>query len=418
MCSVVILIVPSYRTNKTMSIINGSNRLQIYGNRVILRKKKRGILMIYLDYAASAPPYPQVAERVAQVMTEFFGNPGAIHGPGNQSRRILQESRRTVARLLGVREQELFFTSGGTEANNWAVKLGLPGKKHIIASAIEHKSVLEPLRQLEKQGYSVTYVAPDKTGRISVAAVEKAVNADTGLICVQAVNNETGVIQDVDGLAALAKRRGIPYFCDAVQSFGHIRQDLSKAGIVSLSAHKLGGPSGIGCLGVRYPYFSAPMIYGGGQEQGRRSGTENVPGAAGFALAAELAAAEPEETLRELRDILERKLKNIAPNLVINGADAPRHPAILNCRFPGMTGEEMAARLDLKGICVSPGAACAARERNPSHVLLAMGQTERQAMEAVRFSLGRLTTVDEITATAQAVAEILNREQSLKASTV
>ena len=365
--------------------------------------------MIYLDYAASAPPYPQVAERVAQVMTESFGNPGAIHGPGNQARRILQESRQTVARLLGVREQEVFFTSGGTEANNWAVKLGLPGKKHIVASAIEHKSVLEPLRQLEKQGYSVTYVAPDGTGRISVAAVEKAVNADTGLICVQAVNNETGVIQDVDGLAALAKKRGILYFCDAVQSFGHIRQDLSKAGIVSLSAHKLGGPRGIGCLVVRYPYFSAPMIYGGGQEQGRRSGTENVPGAAGFALAAELAAAEPEETLRELRNTLERKLKNIAPNLVINGADAPRHPSVLSCRFPGMTGEEMAARLDLKGICVSPGAACAARERNPSHVLLAMGQTERQAMEAVRFSIGRLTTVDEINATAQAVAEILNK---------
>ena len=368
--------------------------------------------MIYLDYAASAPPYPQVAERVAQVMTESFGNPGAIHGPGNQARRILQESRRTVARLLGVREQEVFFTSGGTEANNWAVKLGLPGKKHIVASAIEHKSVLEPLRQLEKQGYSVTYVAPDETGRISVAAVEKAVNADTGLICVQAVNNETGVIQDVDSLAALAKKRGIPYFCDAVQSFGHIRQDLSKAGIVSLSAHKLGGPRGIGCLVVRYPIFPGPMIHGGGQEQGRRSGTENVPGAAGFALAAELAAAGLDaETarLRELTENLQRKLKEAAPNLVVNGTDTPRHPGILNCRFPGMTGEEMAARLDLRGICVSPGAACAARERNPSHVLLAMGQTERQAMEAVRFSLGRLTTVDEINATAQAVAEILNK---------
>ena len=249
MRSVVILIVPSYRTNETMSIINGSNRLQIYGNRVILRKKERGILMIYLDYAASAPPYPQVAERVAQVMTESFGNPGAIHGPGNQARRILQESRRTVARLLGVREQEVFFTSGGTEANNWAVRLGLPGKKHIVASAIEHKSVLEPLRQLEKQGYAVAYVAPDETGRISVAAVEKAVTADTGLICVQAVNNETGVVQDMDSLAAFAKKRGIPYFCDAVQSFGHIRQDLSKAGIISLSAHKFGGPRGIGCLG-------------------------------------------------------------------------------------------------------------------------------------------------------------------------
>lgn len=365
--------------------------------------------MIYLDYAASAPPYPQVAERVAQVMAESFGNPGAIHGPGNQARRILQESRRTVAKLLGVREQEVFFTSGGTEANNWAVKLGLPVKKHIVASAIEHKSVLEPLRRLEKQGYAVTYVAPDGAGQILAEAVEKSITADTGLICVQAVNNETGVIQDVDTLAALAKKRGIPYFCDAVQSFGHVRQDLSKASIVSLSAHKLGGPRGIGCLVIRYPYFPDPMILGGGQELGKRSGTENVPGAAGFARAAELSAAEPERKLRELRDTLEGKLKEIVPNMVINGADAPRHPGILNCRFPGMTGEEMAARLDLKGICVSPGAACGARDGGASHVLLAMGQTERQAKEAVRFSLGRLTTVDEINATAQAVAEILKK---------
>ena len=368
--------------------------------------------MTYLDYAASALPYPQAAERQYRVMTDTFGNPGAIHGPGNQARRLLQESRRTIAKLLNVREQEVFFTSGGTEANNWAVQLGTPGKKHIVAAATEHKSVLEPLRQLEKEGYSVTYVAPDQTGRILADAVEKAITPDTGLLCVQAVNNETGVIQDVDALAELAKKRRIPYFCDAVQSFGHVRQNLNKASILSLSAHKFGGPRGIGCLVVRYPIFPGPMIQGGGQEQGRRSGTENVPGAAGLALAAELAMAELDAEnarLRELTEILEQKLKAVAPGHVINGEGAPRHPGILNCRFPGVSGEEMAARLDFKGICVSPGAACAAREGRPSHVLLAMGQTEQQATEAVRFSIGRLTTVDEINATAQAVAEILNQ---------
>lgn len=368
--------------------------------------------MIYLDYAASAPPYPQVTERVCQVMTEAFGNPGAMHGPANHARRILQESRRTIARLLNAREQEVFFTSGGTEANNWALTLGLPGKRHIVAAATEHKSVLEPLRQLEKQGYSVTYVAPDEDGRIPVEAVEKAINAHTGLIAVQAVNNETGVLQDVDGLAALAKKRGIPYFCDAVQSFGHARQDLSKANILSLSAHKFGGPRGVGCLVVRYPIFPGPMIHGGGQELGKRSGTENVPGAAGMALAAALSIEEQErETVRltELTAALEGKLKEIVPDMVINGGNAPRHPGILNCRFPGITGEELAVRLDLKGICVSPGAACGVRDRAPSHVLRAMGQTERQAGEAVRFSLGRLTTMDEINATAQAVANILNK---------
>ena len=364
--------------------------------------------MIYLDYAASSPPYPQAAEKQLQVMLDAYGNPGAVHGPGNQARRILQESRRTIAKLLNVREQEVFFTSGGTEANNWAVHLGIPGKKHMVAAATEHKSVLESLREMERQGYRVTYVRPDQMGRILPETVEQAITPDTGLICVQAVNNETGVIQDVDGLADLAKKRGIPYFCDAVQSFGHVRQNLNKAGIISLSAHKLGGPRGIGCLVVRYPVFPNPMILGGGQEQGKRSGTENVAGAAAFALAAELALAEPEENLRELRGTLERKLKEIAPSVVINGENALRHPGILNCRFPSITGEEMAARLDLKGVCVSPGAACGARNPKPSHVLLAMGQTEQQAKEAIRFSLGRLTTMDEINATAQAVAEILN----------
>lgn len=364
--------------------------------------------MIYLDYAASSPPYPQAAEKQLAVMLDTYGNPGAIHGPGNQARQVLQRARRSLARLLNVREQEVFFTSGGTEANNWAVRLGLPGKKHIVAAATEHKSVLEALKELERQGYKVTYVRPDHEGRIMPETVEQATTPDTGLICVQAVNNETGVIQDVNALAALAKKRGIPYFCDAVQSFGHVRQDLHKASIISLSAHKLGGPRGVGCLVVRYPTFPAPMIHGGGQEQGRRSGTENVPGAAGFALAAEMAMAEPGEKLRELRDALESKLKAVAPGIVINGAGAPRHPGILNCRFPGITGEEMAALLDLKGVCVSPGAACGARNPQPSHVLLAMGQPEQQAKEAIRFSLGRLTTMEEINATAQAVAEILN----------
>lgn len=370
--------------------------------------------MIYLDYAASAPPYPQAAERQLQMMTEYFANPGAIHQSGNRARHILQESRRTLARLLQVREQEVFFTSGGTEANNWAVRLGcVPGRHHIVAAATEHKSVLEPLRRMEREGYAVTYVRPDGNGRILPEAVRSAMGADTGLLCVQAVNNETGVIQDTDAFAALAKKFGARYFCDAVQSFGHIRQNLHKADLISLSAHKLGGPRGVGCLVVRYPAIIAPLISGGGQEQGLRSGTENLPGAAGFARAAELAMAEREAEsarLEELTAELTRKLMEIAPNTVINGEGAPRHPGILSCRFPGITGEEMAVRLDLKGICVSPGAACGARDGKPSHVLLAMGQTEQQAAQAVRFSLGRLTTKDEIAATVNAVADILRTE--------
>lgn len=367
--------------------------------------------MIYLDYAASAPPYPQAARRQYEVMTEAFGNPGAIHTAGNQARKLLQDARRSLARLLQVREQEVFFTSGGTESNNWAVKCGCaPGRRHIVAAATEHKSVLEPLKEMEDQGYRVTYVLPDEAGRIPVERVRNAITSDTGLLCIQAVNNETGVIQDVEAFAALAKKCGARYFCDAVQSFGHVRQALNRADFISISAHKLGGPRGVGCLVARYPHLIAPLIRGGGQEQSRRSGTENLPGAAGFALAAELQEKELDAETARLRDLtheLARRLKEAAPNMVINGEGVARHPGIINCRFPGMTGEEMAVRLDLKGICVSPGAACAARESRPSHVLLAMGQTEQQAREAVRFSIGRLTTMEEISATAQAVAETL-----------
>ena len=370
--------------------------------------------MIYLDYAASAPMDPQAARRQYEVALETFGNPGAIHNAGNQARRILQEARRSLASVLHVREQEIFFTSGGTEANNWAVQLGAARGRHIIAAATEHKSVLEPLRQLEKQSHAVTYIPPDDRGRILVEAVEQAIRPDTGLLCVQAVNNETGAVQDVTGLADLAKRRGIAYFCDAVQSFGHLRQELHKASFISFSAHKLGGPRGVGCLVVRYPHFPEPMIRGGGQELGKRSGTENVAGIAAFSLAAELSAAELDQEeirLRALRDHFEEKLKEALPTTVINSEGAPRHPGILNCRFPGITGEEMAVRLDLKGICVSPGAACGAREASPSHVLLAMGQTEQQAREAVRFSLGKYTTLEEIEKTAQTVAQIVNKKK-------
>ena len=388
-----------------------TKRLQKMPRHDILKENtKGGNSMIYLDYAASAPPYPQVAEKVRQVMIDAYGNPGAIHQAGNHARWILHESRRCLARLLNVREQEVFFTSGGTEANNWAVKLGCRNgdRRHIVVAATEHKSVLEAVRQMETQGYTVTRLQPDKDGRITPEAVDAALTANTALLCVQAVNNETGVIQDVEAIAALAKKKGVRYLCDAVQSFGHVEQPLHKADFISISAHKLGGPRGVGCLVVRYPHRLPPLIHGGGQELGHRSGTENLPGIAGFALAAQLSMdslKEEEVRLQSLTDTLLEKLKEAVPTLEVNGGNH-RHPGILNCHFPGITAEEMVARLDLKGICASPGAACAASDPKPSHVLLAMGYPEQRAKESVRFSVGRLTTTDEIDATAQAVASI------------
>lgn len=373
--------------------------------------------MIYLDYAASSTPFLQAAERMQQVMLQQFGNPGALHCAGADARYILQESRRIIAGLLQVQDREVFFTSGGTESNNWAVKMACLKSKgrHIVAAATEHKSVLHSVRRMQEQGFSVSYVSPGRDGRILPESVEAALRPDTCLVCVQSVNNETGVIQDVAALAALCRKRGIPYLCDSVQSFGHVDQPLNKADFISLSAHKLGGPRGVGCLVVRYPNTLTPLIDGGGQELGLRSGTENLPGIAGFALAAQLSAAslqQESQRLEHLSQALLRGLQQAVPRMELTGETALRHPGILNCRFPGISAEEMVMRLDLKGICVSPGAACAARDPKPSHVLLAMGYSPQQAKESVRFSPGRLTTMEEIEATVRAVADIMAKHPS------
>lgn len=368
--------------------------------------------MIYLDYASSAPICPQVAAIQHQTALECFANPASVHRAGGSARQILQSCRKQLAGLLKVRPEEIFFTSGGTEANNWAIALGcqLAKGNHIVASAIEHSSVLEPLKHLE--GYSLTYVKPDPQGRILPEAVDAACRPDTCMICVQAVNNETGVIQDIDAISAIARRRRIPYFCDAVQSFGHVNQNWDKASLLSLSAHKLGGPRGVGCLVVRYPYHIPPLLWGGGQEYGRRSGTENLPGIAGFVLAAQLSQESLDTEYGRLTDLSRNflsDLRNRIPGLEVNGEDAARHPGILNLRFPGISAEEMVLRLDGQGICASPGAACAARDPSPSHVLTAMGLSEKQASESVRFSLGRLTTEAELKQTAAVVCAIMDR---------
>lgn len=363
--------------------------------------------MIYLDYAASAPVWPEAARTVSDTMQSRFANPGALHGAGAEARAALQHARKTIAGLLRVRPEEVFFTSGGTEANNWAVRLGCaPGKTHIVTSAAEHKSVLEPLRQLDREGYTVTLVAPGPDGVVTPEAITAALRPDTGLVCVQAVNNETGAMQDTARIADAARQAGARFLCDGVQSFGHTAQPLHRADFISLSAHKLGGPRGVGCLVVRYPHDIPPLIRGGGQEFGARSGTENLPGIAGFACAAQLSCQQMPvmyERLSELSRALLSGLRQVCPAMELNGSAESGYPGIRSCYFPGMPAEEMVLRLDALGICLSPGAACAARDPRPSHVLLAMGYPEQRAKQSIRFSIGRLTTMEEIEKTIQAV---------------
>ena len=371
--------------------------------------------MIYLDYAASSVPFPEVIDRMADVSRQAYGNPGSLHEAGSRARKILHESRKTLARALSVRPEEVFFTSGGTEANNWAVRIGcaVPGKRHIVCSAAEHKSVLEPVLAMKQQGYRVTLLSPGPDGRIRPEAAAEAMGPDTCLLCVQAVNNETGVMQDVQALAEAAKRRGALYLCDGVQSFGHVDQSLHRADLVSVSAHKLGGPRGVGCLVIRQPHRAVPLLLGGGQEYGLRSGTENIPAIAGFALAARMSAdALPEEQARlsGLCALLRSELSRLCPDVRFAGEGAQRSP-ILSCAVPGFSGEELAMQLDMRGICVSPGAACAARSPGPSHVLQAMGYTPKEAGEFLRLSPGRTTTESEIRTAAAAIADICGKRR-------
>lgn len=370
--------------------------------------------MIYLDYTASSPPFSEVIEEIGRVSAQIFGNPSAIHQTGAEARSLLHQSRKTLANLLQVQPQEVFFTSGGTEANNWAVKMGCArrDRRHIVCSAIEHSSVLEAVKAMTRAGCRVTWLNPDRQGRISPEEAAAAMGPDTALLCVQAVNNETGIIQDVDALAEAAHKAGATYLCDAVQSFGHIRQNLRAADYVSLSAHKLGGPRGVGCLVIRQSCRPSPLILGGGQELGLRSGTENLPGIAGFALAAQLSTRILEaETnrLEALTSRLQSGIQQVCPHGEFSGEGALRCPGILSFRFPGITGEEMVIRLDEMGICTSPGAACAASSGKPSHVFLSMGYSPRESSEFVRFSLGRGTTEEEIATTVATISQILQR---------
>ena len=366
--------------------------------------------MIYLDYAASAPPYEQVYPRMTQVAAETFGNPSSLHGAGAAARRLLRQSRQTVAALLRVQAQQIIFTSGGTESNNTAilsVRNGL--RKHIVIAATEHPSVLRAAEQLEKQGFSVSRVLPDTQGRILPRNVEKVLRRDTALLSVHGVNNETGVIQDIAAMAQLAHGVGAVYHCDAVQSFGHVELPLQAADLVSLSGHKFGGPRGVGVLVAKDGVLSSPLLFGGHQEHSYRAGTENLPGIVGLALAAESAQQEQgEEYLRlsGLSDLLFGLLRREIPDLILHGGEAIRFSGLMSLRFPGAVAEEMQSRLSEADICVGVGSACASQDAAPSHVLTAMGLSEKEIGETLRVSLGRNTTEEEIRTAAQVMITV------------
>jgi cysteine desulfurase len=360
--------------------------------------------VIYLDHAASTPVRREVLEAMWPYLTGEFGNPSSHHTVGESAALALTGARSELATLLGVRPAELIFTSGGTESDNLAVKgivLASTRGRHLIVSAIEHEAVLESAAYLQRfHGAEVTVLPVDADGLVSVSDLEAAVRDDTALVSIQHANNEVGVIQPIDDLAAVAHERAVPFHTDAVQSAGWVALPTS-AEAITIAGHKLGTPKGVGLLVLKRGIPIEPLLHGGGQERGRRSGTENVAALVGLATALQTA---PRGHSSALRDSLIDGVLSAVPGSVLTGSRDQRLPNHASFCFPGTSGEAVLLELERHGIVCSSGSACAAGSDEPSHVLLAMGITPEVAQTAVRFTLDATTTADDVAETVARVA--------------
>jgi cysteine desulfurase len=377
---------------------------------------------VYLDYAATTPVDPAVAQAMMQCLTAegVFANPSSSHAPGRAAAALIERARSQVASLIGAAPEEIVFTSGATESSNLALlgvaRANADRGRHIVTSRIEHKAVLDPCRRLEKEGFRITSLAPDHSGRIDPASVASALRPDTTLVSIMHVNNEIGVIEDIAAIGALCRREGIALHTDAAQSAGRVELDmrLLPVDLLSLTAHKIYGPKGVGALYVRRSARAllTPQSFGGGQEGGLRPGTLPTHQIVGFGLAAELAGGyltSERERLAALRDRLWKGMAR-AGGVLLNGEAAPRVPHILNLSFQDVEGESLIAAL--RSIAVSTGSACHSATGDPSYVLRALGRGTRLAESSLRFSLGRFTTADEVDF---AIEEVLREVMRLRA---
>lgn len=373
---------------------------------------KPQLMRIYLDNNATTRVHPAVLDALSVSLRDVYGNASSIHKEGQVARRRLEEARESVAALIGATAREVVFTSGGTESNN-AATFGIAatrGFRHIVTTSIEHPSVLEPMQELERRGHPLTLVGPSSNGAVDAGSVLSALREDTALVSMMLVNNETGVIQPVAEVARFCRERGIHVHVDAVQAAGKTGIDVNALGAdtLALSAHKIHAPKGAGALFVRKGLALERLIFGGAQERRRRAGTENVPLAAAFGVAAELARDTTTHThVRTLRDRLESELAN--EQISVNGASAERVANTASITFRNVDGEGLVIALDLEGVAVSTGSACSSGRVEPSHVLLAMGLSPDEARSTVRFSLSRMTTDEEISATVAALRSVLPR---------
>ncbi|HUP46454.1 MAG TPA: cysteine desulfurase family protein [Thermoanaerobaculia bacterium] len=373
-------------------------------------------MRIYLDNNATTPVHPEVLRVLESSLRDVFGNASSIHKEGQTARRVIEDAREAVGRLIGSAPRDIVFTSGGTESNNAAIFGAVPhqGRHHIVTTAIEHPSVAAAAAELERRGHEVTRVAADRSGEVPAGRVLEAIRAETRLVTVMLANNETGVVQPVEEIGRVCRERGIHFHCDAVQAAGKI--DVSVAGLacdtLAMSAHKLHAPKGIGALYVRRDLELGTFLFGGAQERRRRAGTENVPLAAAFGVAATIAADTSwRDPVAVFRDHLEDEMRR-AFEVTVNGAEVRRLPNTSNMTFHGVDGEGLVIALDLKGIAVSTGSACSSGRVEPSPILLAMGLTPDEARSTVRISLSRFTTREEVERTASVLVEVVPRCRS------
>jgi cysteine desulfurase len=359
----------------------------------------------YLDNAATTPVDPRVKAAMLPYLEEFYGNPSSVHSAGQAVRAAVEEARGLVASLIGARADEVFFTSGGTEADNWAIKGTALAKvdkgNHIITTAVEHHAVIESCHYLSKRGFDITLVPVDNYGLVDADEVKKVITNKTILISVMHANNEIGTIQPVSEIGKIARERGVLFHVDAVQTAGHLPVNVNdlNADMLSLSGHKLYGPKGIGALYIRKGVRIESLLSGGSQERGKRPGTENVPGIVGFGEAAAIAKNEmaaESERLTALRDRLTTELLSCIPDSHLNGHPTLRLPNNVNISFDYVEGESLVLNLDFESICASTGSACSSSSLEPSHVLLACGKLAEEAHGSLRFSLGKFTTTGDI----------------------
>lgn len=364
--------------------------------------RSRAVTRVYLDHNATTPPAPEVADRTSRAMSEFWGNASSVHHFGQQAKAAVDDARAAVAQLIGADASEVIFTGGGTESDNFALRgaaeaLEPTGRRHLIASAIEHEAVLRTLAALGKRGWRVTLLPVDASGIVSPDALRDAISEDTALVSVMHANNEIGTIQPIAELVQIARAHGALFHTDAVQSVGKVSVSVKALGVdmLSLSAHKFYGPKGVGALWLRKGVRLTPFMTGGRQERNRRAGTENVPGIVGLGTAAELALRKMQDEgtrVAALRDRLEAGVLSAVRGAERNGASEPRVPNTTNISFDRVESESLLIGLDLEGIAVSSGSACSSGTLEPSHVLKAMGLPHLRTLSSIRFSLGAANT--------------------------